>query len=681
METKDMLYIVTEFAQNGEMFDYLSANGPLSESQARTKFWQILTAVEYCHNHHIVHRDLKSENLLLDVNMNIKIADFGFGNFYKHGEPLCTWCGSPPYAAPEVFEGKAYEGPHIDIWSLGVVLYVLVCGSLPFDGPTLPVLRQRVIEGRFRIPFFLSEDCENLIRRMLMVDPTKRITVSQIKQHRWMLAQTSLQQPLDYSLKDYNSNLGNYNQQVLGLMHNLGIDRQKTVESLQNSSYNHFAAIYYLLLERVKEHRSNPAVNCLTSAQYHMPRTAIEHVQTEVCRETLAVELMNPRVQVGPLSTPMLHSDLECDLACFQPILPLVDASVNVLIRNRSMSPNNLLETAIHEEVRQEQGLEEDVMGKLPSSSHVVSSTSRRHTVAEVSAHFSRTAPCVCAAPQPSIPEGASSDSCLMSSSNGGFHATNSSGLPDPAMPPPLVYTTSATPILQAQGAGSSGTPLPGTFQEGRRASDTSLTPGLKPFRQQLRKSTRAKGFFGLNKITGFTRQVWLSPSCMGPRNRLSLQQPPSSPQQIVSVAPSLALGCSTGDRKLLDQVLHQQRMLQLRYRSSPQPTGTLAFQSVLQSAPYGFKTAPHPTPPLLLSDFPHEDSEMVYTAQSQLSCLVGVSLPHPPSTRTLDLHPTFSEFLQQAPFTLPEQSEGLGVDCEMEDLSAVQLGNIVLVN
>ncbi|CAO2593182.1 Serine/threonine-protein kinase SIK1 [Lemmus lemmus] len=106
METKDMLYIVTEFAKNGEMFDYLTSNGHLSENEARKKFWQILSAVEYCHNHHIVHRDLKTENLLLDGNMEIKLADFGFGNFYKPGEPLSTWCGSPPYAAPEVFEGK-----------------------------------------------------------------------------------------------------------------------------------------------------------------------------------------------------------------------------------------------------------------------------------------------------------------------------------------------------------------------------------------------------------------------------------------------------------------------------------------------------------------------------------------------------------------------------------------------
>nr|XP_020482161.2 serine/threonine-protein kinase SIK2-like [Labrus bergylta]XP_029131708.1 serine/threonine-protein kinase SIK2-like [Labrus bergylta] len=230
METKDMLYIVTEYAKNGEMFDHLTSNGRMSEDEARKKFWQILTAVDYCHRHHIVHRDLKTENLLLDANMNIKLADFGFGNFYNAGEPLSTWCGSPPYAAPEVFEGKEYEGPQLDIWSLGVVLYVLVCGSLPFDGHSLPALRQRVTEG-FRIPFFMSQDCENLIRKMLVVDPARRISVAQIKQHRWMLADpTAATQTLSHSLTEYNSNLGDYSEPVLGIMNTLGIDRQRTIE-------------------------------------------------------------------------------------------------------------------------------------------------------------------------------------------------------------------------------------------------------------------------------------------------------------------------------------------------------------------------------------------------------------------------------------------------------------------
>uniref|UniRef100_A0A8C2AKW4 non-specific serine/threonine protein kinase n=1 Tax=Cyprinus carpio TaxID=7962 RepID=A0A8C2AKW4_CYPCA len=255
METKDMLYIVMEHAKNGEMFDYLTSVGHLSEAEARCKFWQILDAVEYCHKHHVVHRDLKAENLLLDSNMHIKLADFGFGNFYIPGKSLSTWCGSPPYAAPEVFEGKEYEGPSLDIWSLGVLLYVLVCGTLPFDGTTLPALRRRVTDGRFRVPFFMSQDCESLIRRMLAVDPSKRFSVAQIKQHRWMQADHSaLCQSLSTSscLEAQET----YNEAVLSIMQTVGIDRKRTIESLQNSSFNHFSAIYCLLLERVTKHQA-----------------------------------------------------------------------------------------------------------------------------------------------------------------------------------------------------------------------------------------------------------------------------------------------------------------------------------------------------------------------------------------------------------------------------------------
>lgn len=111
-----MLYLVTEYAPNGEIFDLISKQRRLSEENAREKFWQIISAVDYLHNFNIVHRDLKAENLLLDSNFQIKLADFGFSNFFAHNETLNTFCGSPPYAAPEVFEGKRYAGPEIDIW-------------------------------------------------------------------------------------------------------------------------------------------------------------------------------------------------------------------------------------------------------------------------------------------------------------------------------------------------------------------------------------------------------------------------------------------------------------------------------------------------------------------------------------------------------------------------------------
>lgn len=248
METKNMLYLVTEYAPNGEIFDLIAKQRRLSEESAREKFWQIISAIEYCHKLSIVHRDLKAENLLLDANLNIKIADFGFSNFYNKEDTLNTFCGSPPYAAPEVFEGKRYSGPEIDIWSLGVVLYVLICGALPFEGPNLQILRDRVLSGRFRIPYFMSSDCENLIRRMLTLDPKKRATIEQIKKHKWMMAEQHANKAAQDFAPHFDAN--EPQQQILKLMHSLGIDSNKTRQSLKNDSYDNFTAIYLLLFDR-----------------------------------------------------------------------------------------------------------------------------------------------------------------------------------------------------------------------------------------------------------------------------------------------------------------------------------------------------------------------------------------------------------------------------------------------
>ncbi|KAH8023489.1 hypothetical protein MRX96_027780 [Rhipicephalus microplus] len=253
METKNMLYLVSEYASQGEVFEFISRHGRMPEPMARRKFWQVLLAVEYCHSQHIVHRDLKAENLLLDSHMNVKLADFGFSNFYSPTGYLTTWCGSPPYAAPEVFEGKRYIGPEVDVWSLGVVLYVLVCGALPFDGSSLQVLRSRVLSGRFRIPFFMSTECEHLIRKMLVLDPTRRMTVEQVKRHRW-LQPAGMHTPATPAAPSDReaARRGILDDGVLRLMQSLGIDPARTQQSLVQERFDHHSAIYFLLLERAR---------------------------------------------------------------------------------------------------------------------------------------------------------------------------------------------------------------------------------------------------------------------------------------------------------------------------------------------------------------------------------------------------------------------------------------------
>ncbi|XP_032353009.1 serine/threonine-protein kinase SIK1 isoform X1 [Camelus ferus] len=691
METKDMLYIVTEFAKNGEMFDYLTSNGHLSESEARKKFWQVLSAVEHCHSLHIVHRDLKTENLLLDGNMDVKLADFGFGNFYKSGEPLSTWCGSPPYAAPEVFEGKEYEGPQLDVWSLGVVLYVLVCGSLPFDGPSLPALRQRVLEGRFRIPFFMSRDCETLIRRMLVVDPAKRITIAQIRQHRWMQAEPSLLQQtcLAFSLLSYSSSLGDYDEQALGIMQTLGVDRQRTVESLQNSSYNHFAAIYYLLLERLKEYRLAPPTRS-GPARQHRPRSTdlsgFEVPQDGFPGDAFRSSLLCPQPQA--LGQSVLQAEMDCDLhSSLQPLLFPTDANCNGVFRHRSVSPSSLLDTTISEEVRQGQGLEEEQEAQKPPPS----STGRRHTLAEVSACFSPCAPpCIVVSPSAASPsEGTSSDSCLSSAGDspaglsGHLAAQGLVGTCSPLrLASPLLGAQSATPVLQAQGVLGGAALLPVSFQEGRRASDTSLTQGLKAFRQQLRKNGRTKGFLGLNKIKGLARQVCLpsssSRACRGGLSTFPL------PAQSPGLQGSGASGRE--GRRLLEEVLHQQRLLQLQHH-------TVALPSCPQ--------APQPPPsPLVLA--PRDGGLLVSGLQKELGLGPGPLLPPHllqagvspvvSAAQLLDAHLRISSPAAPIPATahpqpcfavLPPSFEPTGLpqgDCEMEDLTSGPLGTFVLV-
>ncbi|XP_048824244.1 serine/threonine-protein kinase SIK2 isoform X1 [Lagopus muta] len=526
METKNMLYLVTEFAKNGEIFDYLASHGRLSESEARRKFWQILSAVEYCHNRKVVHRDLKAENLLLDNNMNIKIADFGFGNFYKSGEPLTTWCGSPPYAAPEVFEGQQYEGPQLDIWSMGVVLYVLVCGALPFDGPTLPILRQRVLEGRFRIPYFMSEDCEHLIRRMLVLDPSKRLTIAQIKEHKWMLIEVPAQRTVLYASGQENQpSIGEYNEQVLRLMHSLGIDQQKTIESLQNKSYNHFAAIYYLLVERLKSHRSSFPVEQRFDARQRRPSTIAEQTVAKAQAVVPSVNLCSENTRL--LRSPGLPSTSGAEVFSFPPSncqtetafmeeervnTPkvngcLLDPVPPMMIRKGCQSlPTSMMETSIDEGIETE-GEAEDDPAQAFAALQAARSGKRRHTLAEVTDQL-------VVVPGTgkvySLDENSSLGSSIESEYNMGSVQRNVGLLGD--APPlkdvvplaaPFLGLRPTNPAMQALASQKRETHnrSPVSFREGRRASDTSLTQGIVAFRQHLQNLARTKGILELNKV------------------------------------------------------------------------------------------------------------------------------------------------------------------------------------
>ncbi|XP_063059225.1 serine/threonine-protein kinase MARK2 isoform X2 [Engraulis encrasicolus] len=254
IETERTLYLIMEYASGGEVFDYLVAHGRMKEKEARAKFRQIVSAVQYCHQKCIVHRDLKAENLLLDADMNIKIADFGFSNKFTLGSKLDTFCGSPPYAAPELFQGKKYDGPEVDVWSLGVILYTLVSGSLPFDGQNLKELRERVLRGKYRIPFYMSTDCENLLKKFLILNPTKRGSLEQIMKDRWMNVGHD-----EDELKPYVEPQPDYKDpKRTDLMLKMGYSHEKIEDSLVQQKYNDVMATYLLLGFRTPEEELIP---------------------------------------------------------------------------------------------------------------------------------------------------------------------------------------------------------------------------------------------------------------------------------------------------------------------------------------------------------------------------------------------------------------------------------------
>ncbi|XP_070972755.1 MAP/microtubule affinity-regulating kinase 3-like isoform X4 [Oncorhynchus clarkii lewisi] len=256
IETERTLYLVMEYASGGEVFDYLVAHGRMKEKEARAKFRQIVSAVQYCHQKHIVHRDLKAENLLLDADMNIKIADFGFSNEFTMGNKLDTFCGSPPYAAPELFQGKKYDGPEVDVWSLGVILYTLVSGSLPFDGQNLKELRERVLRGKYRIPFYMSTDCENLLKRFLVLNPAKRGTFevrddseNQIMKDRWINVGSEEDELKPFVEPEQDIT----DQKRIDVMVGMGFSPEEIQESLAKMKYDEITATYLLLGRKSSE--------------------------------------------------------------------------------------------------------------------------------------------------------------------------------------------------------------------------------------------------------------------------------------------------------------------------------------------------------------------------------------------------------------------------------------------
>ncbi len=187
-----------ELVTGGELFDQIVKEGKFDEDKARKYFRQLINGLSYCNTKGVCHRDLKPENLLLDADANLKISDFGLSALYTGGDTedagsgasyrttlLHTTCGTPNYVAPEVLEDKGYDGKKADVWSCGVILYVLIAGFLPFDERTMPDLFAKIQKADVKYPAWFSEGVRDILGKILTNDPSTRLTISQILVHPW----------------------------------------------------------------------------------------------------------------------------------------------------------------------------------------------------------------------------------------------------------------------------------------------------------------------------------------------------------------------------------------------------------------------------------------------------------------------------------------------------------------
>uniref|UniRef100_A0A673Y8L4 BR serine/threonine kinase 2 n=1 Tax=Salmo trutta TaxID=8032 RepID=A0A673Y8L4_SALTR len=247
-ENKKYLYLVLEHVSGGELFDYLVKKGRLTPKEARKFFRQIISALDFCHSHSICHRDLKPENLLLDEKNNIRIADFGMASLQVGDSLLETSCG------------KA------DVWSCGVILFALLVGALPFDDDNLRNLLEKVKLGVFHMPHFIPPDCQNLLRGMIEVDATKRLTLEQIQKHNWYIAgknEPEPEQPVPRKVAIRTLSTEEIDPDVLESMHSLGCfrDKGKLTKDLLSDDDNQEKMIYFLLLDRKERYPSQEDQN------------------------------------------------------------------------------------------------------------------------------------------------------------------------------------------------------------------------------------------------------------------------------------------------------------------------------------------------------------------------------------------------------------------------------------
>ncbi|XP_048833459.1 serine/threonine-protein kinase NIM1 [Brienomyrus brachyistius] len=267
-ETTKNIYLVTEYGSKGDLDSHTRAKGYLSEMESKDIFGQVLSAVKYMHNKNIVHRDLKAENIILTSSCLAKVADFGFSTVSKPDEVLTTFCGSPPYAAPEIFRGRGYVGRHVDIWALGVLLYFMVTGLYPFRGANLARLRRRIAQATFQTPPQVSESCQIVIKGILQKAPLDRFTIQQIMTSPWLKGAEYMKpypaiKLTPAYLTEPSWTLCEEEKEVKSTLLSLGFSNAHLKNNTCVDSYSAIIGTYRIILHRVQKNKSLENASCL----------------------------------------------------------------------------------------------------------------------------------------------------------------------------------------------------------------------------------------------------------------------------------------------------------------------------------------------------------------------------------------------------------------------------------
>ncbi|XP_061392038.1 SNF-related serine/threonine-protein kinase [Musca vetustissima] len=260
IDTQTKLYLVLELGDGGDLYDYIMKHdGGLSENLARKYFRQILRAITYCHQLHVVHRDLKPENVVFFEKLGVvKLTDFGFSNKFSPGQKLETFCGSLAYSAPEILLGDSYDAPAVDIWSLGVILYMLVCGQPPFEKANDSETLTMIMDCKYSVPPQVSRSCRKLIASMLVRDPKKRATLEQISADEWVNEMSTANDAMDSLPLISREQLSEEDHAfIIQKMINGNIaPKEEILQALDKNKYNHITATYFLLAEmRLRKRR------------------------------------------------------------------------------------------------------------------------------------------------------------------------------------------------------------------------------------------------------------------------------------------------------------------------------------------------------------------------------------------------------------------------------------------